>query len=153
MSNVFGLLKKGRLLANLLVVFWVFLLCLCFCSNASADVPAGVRGLGKIAWYFMESYKSVGMLILAFCYISGFGFVISALFKFKQHRENPTQIPVTTPISLLAVGVLSMVIPGLMAPLGRAVFGNLSSAEYLEKRAGGFMGGGAKGMNLPGLRR
>lgn len=35
--------------------------------------------------------------------IAGLGFAIGAIMKFKQHKDNPTQIPIHTPIALFLI--------------------------------------------------
>lgn len=96
--------------------------------------------LGQIARNVMSSFKDLGELMIAMAYLSGFGFTVSAVFKFKQHKDNPTQIPVSTPLALLFVGIVLIFLPGIIKPTGYTIFG---SGAALEEMAGGFMGDGA----------
>ena len=75
-------------------------------------------------------------------YLAGLGFGISAVFKFKQHKDNPTQIPIGTPFALLAVSVVSIFLPSIYVPAGATVFGDSGGT------GGGFEGGGSS--VLPG---
>lgn len=90
-------------------------------------------------------YQALGKLIVAISYLMGFGFVFSSIYKFKQHKDNPTQIPIGAALSLLGVGILLMFLPGFITPAGKSMFG--SSAD-LNQTAGGFTGEAAKW--LPG---
>lgn len=99
--------------------------------------------LGSIALSITDSFESVGKLMIALAYLSGIGFGISAVFKFKQHKDNPTQIPIGTPFALFGVSCALIFLPGIYQPAGNTIFGKDSAA-----RAGGFHGDGA--MIMPG---
>lgn len=103
------------------------------------------QSLKDIAISIMGSFQALGQLMIAMSYLSGIGFSIAAIFKFKQHKDNPTQIPVSTPIALLGVGVLLIFLPGIIAPVGYTIFG---TGADLEKMAGGYAGAGAT--HMPG---
>jgi intracellular multiplication protein IcmD len=91
--------------------------------------------LGTLANNVTTSFESIGKLMIAAAYIGGFGLTVAAIFKFKQHKDNPTQIPIGTPIALLVIGIILVFLPGLFGTAGTTVFGS-------EKEAGGFTGGG-----------
>lgn len=121
----------------------ITLLLYCFCGNAFAEDLN--KSLGDIATNIMNSFAQLGQLMLAIAYLSGFGFTVSAIFKFKQHKDNPTQIPVSTPLALLMVGIVLIFLPGIIRPAGSTIFG---STANLENMAGGFKGTGVG--NIPG---
>jgi len=106
---------------------------------------AEVNTIGDIANTIVLTFQNVGRLMLACSYISGIGFTIASIFKFKQHRDNPTQIPVGTPIALLGIAVMLIFLPGIIKPVGFTIFG---AGANLESMAGGFTGNGAS--SLPG---
>ncbi len=81
------------------------------------------------------TFTSIGKLMAATAYLAGFGLTIAAIFKFKQHKDNPQQIPMGTPITMLLVGVALIFLPNIIAPAGASIFG--SSAKQ-----GGFAGEG-----------
>ena len=116
------------------------LLLLSFIS-ASA-VYASTATIGSLADNVTGSFAQIGSLMTGVAYLAGLGFGISAVFKFKQHKDNPTQIPIGTPFALLAVSVILIFLPGIYAPAGATVFGS-SGGD-----AGGFTGAGATA--LPG---
>ena len=117
------------------------LLLLSFIS-ASA-VYASTATIGSLAYNVTGSFAQIGSLMTGVAYLAGLGFGISAVFKFKQHKDNPTQIPIGTPFALLAVSVILIFLPGIYAPAGQTVFGSSSTDS-----AGGFTGAGATA--LPG---
>ena len=61
-------------------------------------------GIAGIANSITDQLKAIASLIVAVSYVAGLGFLLAGLFKFKQHKDNPTQVPVGTPIVLVALG-------------------------------------------------
>lgn len=53
-------------------------------------------------------------LTVSACYFGGAGFCAAAIFKFKAHKDNPTQVPVGTPIMLLFVGITLLFLPTII---------------------------------------
>ena len=59
--------------------------------------------LGSMATNVIASFASIGKLITAGSYIAGLAFSVGAIMKFKQHKDNATQIPIGQPIGLILV--------------------------------------------------
>jgi intracellular multiplication protein IcmD len=93
--------------------------------------------IGDLSENVTKSFRQIGELMIALSYIAGIGFGISSVFKFKQHKDNPTQIPIGTPFALLAVSIILVFLPGIYAPAGESLFG-----ENYTDSAGGFTGHG-----------
>ena len=96
-------------------------------------------GLGLVAQNISGSFQFIGQLLIGVAYLAGIGFGIASIFKFKQHKDNPTQIPVGTPIALLVIAVALVFLPLLFKPAGETLFGKTEA----EKLKDGFTGGGA----------
>jgi len=47
-----------------------------------------------------------------------------AIAKFKQHKDNPTQIPIGTPIALLFIGAALLFLPTILQIAGGTIFGD-----------------------------
>ena len=120
-------------------------LCL-FSSVVLAEGPTSTTGIGGLADNITSQFAQIGKLMIAISYIAGVAFAIAAIFKFKQHKDNPTQITLGTPLAMLAIGIMLVFLPLLFGPAGYTVF-----KEEAEKGAGGFLGGGA--MEIPGAQR
>lgn len=103
----------------------------------------GGTNLGTLAQNITGSFQQIGALILAISFVGGLGFTMAAIFKFKQHKDNPTQIPLGTPIAMLAIGIVLMFLPGIISPAGQTLFGASATSA-----AGGFTGSGTSA--LPG---
>ena len=110
-----------------------------FASVIASATSGGATTLATLATNVTDQFTAIGQLMIGVAYIAGIGFGISAVFKFKQHKDNPTQIPIGTPFALLAVSVILVFLPALYAPAGESVFGSTSAA-------GGFTGSGAGSM-------
>lgn len=115
---------------SLYVIGMLFL----FCGIAYAESTSS-NNIGAVATNITGNFTALGKLMIAIAYLSGFGFSVAAIFKFKQHKDNPTQIPLGTPIALLVVGIVLIFMPGLLQ-VGGATAG--------LGTAGGFTGEGVE---------
>ncbi len=109
-----------------------------FATDVLAQGGSSSDTIGTIAARITQSFTSLGQLILAIAFVGGLGFTMAAIFKFKQHKDNPTQIPLGTPIAMLAIGIVLMFLPGIITPAGTTLFGSnaQSSAGGLTGQAG-----------------
>tara|TARA_Y100000992_G_C21217109_1_gene468473 strand:+ start:341 stop:784 length:444 start_codon:yes stop_codon:yes gene_type:complete len=90
----------------------------------SSELTPDQFGIGKVAANVQSHYKSIGRLVLGTSYLAGIAFVVACLFKFKQHKDNPTQVTIGTPFTLLLIGIFMIFLPGLIKPVGETVFGH-----------------------------
>lgn len=79
--------------------------------------------LGTVAETITDTFDSLAMLITAGSYIAGLGFAISAILKFKAHKDNPQQVTVGTPIALLFVAAALIFLPSILGVTGNTLFG------------------------------
>lgn len=98
---------------------------------------AADESLGQIATNLTGSFTGIGKLMIAISYIAGIGFAIAAIFKFKQHKDNPTQIPLGTPLAMLAIAIALVFLPSFFKPAGKTLG---------VTAAGGFTGSGISGL-------
>ena len=113
--------------------------------DALAEATSGdsAENLGTVATRITQSFSAIGKLMISTAYLAGIGFGIAAIFKFKQHKDNPTQIPVGTPIALFVISMALVFLPYLFAPAGQTIFGSRTS-----NLSDGLGGGGVEA--LPG---
>lgn len=114
--------KAGRVFKNVMIF-----------SLLSTAAFAEETTIGTIATTVTGSFNAIGSLILGIAFVAGLGFGVAAIFKFKQHKDNPTQVPVGTPVAMMAISAALVFLPGFYNPLG-ATMG-------LSGTAGGFEGG------------
>jgi intracellular multiplication protein IcmD len=95
-----------------LAIFFISNSALAQDTNINENVKKGVKGFANTAIFVMQ----------VVAYVAGTGFVFTSFFKFDQHKKNPTQIPLSQPLTLLAIGagllVLPQILNGLKASLG-----------------------------------
>lgn len=95
---------------------------------AAGDVLASSsKTLGSMASNITKSFENVAKLITAGSYLAGLGFSIGAIMKFKQHKDNPTQVPIGTPIALVFVAAALLFLPSILGVTGQTVFGEKGS--------------------------
>src|SRR5689334_19853264 len=85
---------------------------------------ASGSGIGAIAANVTSNLTNVAKLITAGSYVAGMAFAVGAIAKFKQHKENPQQMPLSTPIVLLFIGIALIFIPAIFKTGGGTLFGS-----------------------------
>ena len=113
--------KLHNLFVQLLSVF-------CVASYPTLSSASPVKTLGEMAQTITQSFDGLARLITAGAYMAGMGFIMASMLKFKAHKDNPTQIPIGTPIALLFVGSALMFLPHIFVIAGQTVFGDTSGA-------------------------
>lgn len=89
----------------------------------AGDSGASASGIGSVARTATSNLADVARLITAASYVAGMAFGVGAIVKFKAHKDNPTQIPIGTPIALLFVGAALIFIPSVYQVSGSTLFG------------------------------
>lgn len=80
--------------------------------------------LGGMAEQIVGSFENLTRLITAASYLAGLGFAIGAIMKFKQHKDNPSNIPIGTPIALLFIAAALLFLPTILGIAGATMFGS-----------------------------
>ena len=73
--------------------------------------------------------QTVGKILVDIALLAGIGFVLASLFKFHQHKLNPTQVPISQGVTLLLVGAALLVFPALLSTTTKAVFNKDAGAD------------------------
>ena len=95
---------------------------LCFAMGTAA-LAAVSGGIGTVAANVTSNLSAIAKLITAASYVAGMAFAVGAIVKFKAHKDNPTQIPIGTPIALLFVGAALIFVPTVFKVAGTTLFG------------------------------
>ena len=104
------------------MAWFVSFLCISLIALVSQDVAASPT-LGKMASSMTGSFTNVAKLITSGSYLAGLGFSIGAIMKFKQHKDNPTQVPIGTPIALVFIAAALLFLPTILGVTGQTMFG------------------------------
>src|SRR5690242_14650369 len=117
------LLKKIKKYSS---VFWTSsfsILYLSLSTIAYADDSFKGPSIGNIASNVTGSFGDLATLITYGSYVAGCGFALSSILKFKQHKDNPQQIPIGTPIALLFVAAALIFLPTIFGTANETIFG------------------------------
>ena len=79
--------------------------------------------VGDMANNLTSILNPTGSIIIGGAYLAGLVIFISAVFKFKQYKDNSTQIPIGTAFALFALSVALIFLPGLYTMTGQTLFG------------------------------
>ncbi|HET8772530.1 MAG TPA: type IV secretion protein IcmD [Thermoanaerobaculia bacterium] len=93
---------------------------------AAASSESGTS-IGDVAESVTGSFTNLTKLITAGSYLAGLGFSIGAVMKFKQHKDNPTQVPIGTPIALVFIAAALLFLPSILGVAGQTMFGDSPS--------------------------
>ncbi len=78
--------------------------------------------MGDVADTITTSMTGVAKLITATSYVAGVGFALMGMLKLKAHKDNPTQVPLSQPIVLLAIAAGLVFLPSLIKTAGSTVW-------------------------------
>jgi intracellular multiplication protein IcmD len=92
-------------------------------TGAAFSAETTISGIGSVASQVGTNLAGIAKLITAASYVAGMAFAVGAIVKFKAHKDNPTQIPVGTPIALLFIGAALIFIPTVFSVSGATMFG------------------------------
>lgn len=90
---------------------------------SSSLFAADAQTIADVAKNIIAGYENLTKMITAATYLAGIGFMIGAVMKFRQHKDNPTQIPVGTPIALVIISAALLYFPSLLQITGNTLFG------------------------------
>lgn len=106
--------------------FYVSIILLFALADASASTATLVThpDIGSVGKNITDSFSSLAKLLTGGSYLLGLVFFISAVIKFKQHKDNPTQVPIGTSISLGLIAGIFLFLPSILDVMGFSVFGH-----------------------------
>lgn len=93
---------------------------------AATTTSSNAVTIGDIAQTIEDSFANLAKLITAGSYLAGLGFSIAAITQFKQHKDNPTQVPIGTPIAMLFIAAALLFLPTILSTAGETMFGTPS---------------------------
>lgn len=93
--------------------------------------------IGTLAENITQSFESITKLLTAGAYVGGITFFIVAIFQFKQYKENPSQVPLSKPMMILAMSSALIFLPEFVNSVSVTIFGNNGAVAS----PGGFLPG------------
>jgi intracellular multiplication protein IcmD len=102
---------------TLLALFFICNIAMATGATASPD-----GSVGGVADTISSSMTGIAKLITATSYVAGVGFALMGMLKLKAHKDNPTQVPLSQPIVLLAIAAGLVFLPSLIKTAGKTVW-------------------------------
>lgn len=125
----------------------MYRLLLTACLVLTYSSSYGYMDIGTVSDNIVFSFKNIAYFMIATAFLMGLGLGIASIFKFKQHKDNPTQVPIGTPIVMLFLSAGLVFLPGIYHPLGISIFNDTDVNKY----TGGFSGESSS--TMPGYLR
>jgi hypothetical protein len=88
------------------------------CTLGWAAPPPG--SLGAISDELMVPAAGIAKMLFYISFICGAGFFLGALIQYKYYRENPQQVRLSTPITLLILSIVLIGFPLVLIFSGTA---------------------------------
>lgn len=117
------------------VIGSIFLLLLCFAFTDALATGAQLvtkMDAGGVANEIKSSFDALARFVTAGAYLAGLAFSLGAIMKFKQHKDNPTQVPIGTPLGLLAIAACLLFLPSVLGVTGQTLFGKKAKTATAE---------------------
>ena len=111
----FNLGKKAKIMISVLLLFSIYMV---MATHAYATAPAGGDDVSGLPDKVATLFDSVLTILRYLAYTAGVFFIFASLFKFDQHKKNPTQIPMSQPLTLFAIGAALLVLPTIIKYAG-----------------------------------
>lgn len=112
-------------------LFFIILMFLGSCVlRAATDTD-----LGGVADNVRGSTGGILTLIFSMSVIAGLCFAVASVFKFKHHKDSPTQVTVGQPIALLMLGAAMIWLPYIIKSVGVTITGARTEAELHEEQS------------------
>lgn len=118
-------IKKGTLIRNLAVLGVALLPAI---AMATGTPPTA----GDIALNASKSMSGLQIAMQGFFYLCGVGMFGGAFFKFKAHKDNPQQTPLSTPIVMLVLGAGLLYLPSVIGSTGQSLFGGSQDSKKID---------------------
>jgi len=127
--RVLSLLKQLKLNYNKYSLYLFFILTGMSSSSFAAPSPPGGGDTGgttlaTIAENITNTFSSLVKLITGGAYVVGFALAMVGILKLKAHKDNPTQIPISTGVALIFVGAALVFLPTLLGVGASTIFGS-----------------------------
>lgn len=90
---------------------------------ATGTKVTSMSGIGAIASNVRSNLGQIAQFVTALSYVAGMAFAIGSIAKFKAHKDNPTQVPISGPIVMLFLAAALIFIPSVFSSAGGTLFG------------------------------
>ena len=108
--------------------------------------PGQAVGLRALLSNVNDSFNSIANLLGGSAYVAGIAFTVGGIMKLKQHRDNPAQVPIATPITYIFIGAMLVFLPSTIMLTRASIFttteseGGSIQSLYQQQRSSNFPG-------------
>lgn len=85
---------------------------------------AELISLGTVAGNITGNFLALSQLITSFGYVAGIMCMVISIFQFKQHKENPSQTPLSKPMVILGMATALIFLPSITEIANVTLFGS-----------------------------
>lgn len=71
-----------------------------------------------------KTMSSVAKIMQSVALVAGIGFIMASFFKFHQHKQNPTQVPLSQGLAMLVIGAGLVLFPTLIPTAESVITGS-----------------------------
>lgn len=107
---------------------WMPVVLVCLAVGLISTEAFAKEDLGTFATHLTGTFKSLSKVVTAGSWMAGLAFAIGSILKFKQHKDNPTNIPIGTPVGLLLVAAALLFLPNVLNITGGSLFSSPTTA-------------------------
>lgn len=146
-SNVITVAPKSQSQGQTLLTLCVYFgsLIALFLISDLVMAGGGGKSLGDVGTEVTKSMSGVAKLITAASYVAGVGFAMMGMLKFKAHKDNPTQVPLSQPIVLLCIAAGLVFLPNIISSGGQTIWGDGGDTGRADASGGGLSGNEGSG--------
>ena len=91
------------------------------------DNDGSEGGIKSLFQNVYSNFDQIATLLGGSAYLAGLVFVVAAMMKIKQHRDNPTQVPVATGLIYLLAGVGLIFLPTTLQEGADTIFTSVNN--------------------------
>lgn len=88
------------------------------------------EGIAKILGTVQKDFVGIENFMRTGAKVAGVGFMLASFFKFKAHKDNPTQIPIGTPLALLFIGAALLGLHFITLAGMQTLFGASADSDF-----------------------
>ena len=121
----FNLSQKQKTFLNSALFFSLLVFYMVASTHAFA-ASGGDSDITGLADKSKGIFNTILTVLQYVSYVAGVFFIFASLFKFDQHKKQPTQIPMSQPITLFVIGAALLLLPTILGYVGGKSGGKIS---------------------------
>jgi len=96
-----------------------------------ADAALALKAT-SIAGNVTNTMAGAAKIMQSIALVAGIGFIMAAFFKFHQHKQNPTQVPLSNGLAMLVIGAGLVLFPTLIPTATSVITGSTGNTAKVS---------------------